>query len=172
MRNRITTENATLALCIALLPPIWAVLAPHLQISTGAVALITAGVYVASGNQRRNAVSLSIGFILGDLWACLALYSMQMMSFDADAELFITLFLLGGAAVLLSSLFPSLISLSAWLSGWAIGLTVMTPYGWEGIGTLPLETGVSMLVGVWYVGVLLDLVHRKLLRLFSGIKEN
>lgn len=41
----------SLALGVALLPPIWAVLAPHLGVTTGAVALICAGVY---GGQREQ----------------------------------------------------------------------------------------------------------------------
>ena len=36
-------ETWTLALCIALLPPIWAVAAPYVGVTTGAVALICAG---------------------------------------------------------------------------------------------------------------------------------
>ena len=32
-------DNLTLAFCIALMPPIWAVLAPHIGVSTGAAVL-------------------------------------------------------------------------------------------------------------------------------------
>ena len=44
----------TLALGIALLPPIWAVLSSAVGITTGAVALICAGVYVANGNKTQD----------------------------------------------------------------------------------------------------------------------
>ena len=47
-------ETLTLALLIALLPPLWAVLAPTLGVQTGAVALICAGVYVSAGNDRKK----------------------------------------------------------------------------------------------------------------------
>lgn len=42
MKNRWNRNNLTLALCIALFPPIWAVLSPKLGIEVGAVALICA----------------------------------------------------------------------------------------------------------------------------------
>ena len=40
MKNRWNRDNLTLALCIALFPPIWAVLSPKLGIEVGAVALM------------------------------------------------------------------------------------------------------------------------------------
>ena len=169
--KRINAETATLALCIAVLPPIWAVLAPHFHVTTGAVALICAGMYVASGNRRQNAIPLSIGFLLGDAWACIALAFMKRMSWNEDLELFVTLFALGGLAVLLSALAPQWISCPSWLCGWAIGLTVMSPVGWENVGTLPIEIGVSMLAGIWYVGAFLALVQQKMLKLGGKIKS-
>lgn len=149
----------TLALCIALFPPLWAVLAPYIGVQTGAVALICAGVYNASKEPKR-AVKMSLGFLAGDAWAVLALLIMDRLSWNPDLELFLTLFVLGGVAVLIASLLPKVFYLPAWLSGWAIGLTVMAPMGFAAIGTYPLQVGVAMLVGVWYVGVFIDAVHR------------
>lgn len=48
----------TLAFGIALLPPIWAVLSPYAGITTGAVALICAGLYVTNGNKKENALKM------------------------------------------------------------------------------------------------------------------
>lgn len=45
-------ETLTLALCIALLPPIWAVAAPYLNVTTGAVALICAGCVRPMGTKQ------------------------------------------------------------------------------------------------------------------------
>lgn len=160
-------ETLTLAFCIALLPPIWAVAAPHLNITTGAVALICAGLCAANGDQLPDAPRISIGFLLGDVWACLAIWIMDVLSWNPELELFCTLFLLGGLAVLLSSLAPRWIFCPAWLCGWAIGLTIMAAGGLDGIGTLPFEIGAAMLVGVWYVGVFLNLVQTRLLRLWT-----
>lgn len=49
-----------MALCIALFPPIWAILSPHFGVQVGAVALICAGVYAAAGNRTALAVPMTI----------------------------------------------------------------------------------------------------------------
>ena len=95
--------NRTLAICIALLPPIWAVAAPYIGVTTGAVSLICAGLCAANGDKRENALPISIGFLLGDLWAVLAVFVMDKLQWNPDLELFLTLCVMGGLAVLLSS---------------------------------------------------------------------
>ena len=67
MKNKLNRENLTLALCIALFPPIWAVLSPKFGIQVGAAALICAGVYAAAGNRTELAVPMTLGFLAGDL---------------------------------------------------------------------------------------------------------
>ncbi len=161
------SETLTLALCIALLPPIWSVAATYLNFTTVAVALICAGLCAANGDKASDAVRISIGFLLGDFWAWLAIWIMDILPWNPDAELFGTLFLLGGLAVILSSLAPKWIFCPAWLCGWAVGLTIMAPGGFSEIGSLPFQIGAAMLVGVWYVGVFLNLVRNWMLRLLS-----
>lgn len=160
-------ETLTLAFCIALLPPLWAVAAPYLGVTTGAVALICAGLCAANGDKAADAPKISVGFLLGDFWAWLALVLMDGMPLNPDLEVFLTLFVLGGLAVIVSGFAPRWIFCPAWLCGWAIGLTVMTPVGLAGLGTLPVQIGAAMLVGVWYVGVFLNIVRDKLLRLWQ-----
>ena len=154
----------TLAFSIALLPPIWAVLAPHLGIQTGAVALICAGLYVANGNQRKNAFRIAAGFLAGDLWAILAIWLMELLPIPQDVELFLTLFLMGGAAVLIGETFSTWILTPAWLCGWAIGLTIMGSVPVSELGTLPLQIAAAMLVGVLYVGIGVDAFQHFLIR--------
>ena len=81
----------TLAFGIALLPPIWAVLSASVGITTGAVALIVAGVYVANGNKIKDAPKIAIGFLLGDLWAVIAIFIMEKLQWHPMLELFLTL---------------------------------------------------------------------------------
>jgi hypothetical protein len=99
-------NTLTLAFCIALLPPLWAVLAPHIGIQTGAVALICAGLYVTNGNKLTDGVKISAGFLLGDFWAWAAIHVMAHLPFGSDGNLFVTLFVMGGLAVLISALLP------------------------------------------------------------------
>jgi hypothetical protein len=157
-------EVGTLALCIALLPPLWAVLAPYLHVQTGAVALICAGLYVTNGNRLSDAVKISVGFLLGDLWAWLAVRVMAWLSWNPDVELFCVLFVLGGAAVLCSAALPKYIFCPAWLCGWAIGLTILSPLDAEAVGSYVWQIAVAMLVGVWYVGAFLNAVQQAMIK--------
>lgn len=154
----------TLAFGIALLPPIWAVLASHIGVSTGAVALICAGLYVTNGNKVSDAFKITVGFLLGDCWAVLAVFLMEKMQFNPDAELYVTLFVLGGLAVLIGESLPKFIFTPAWLCGWAIGLTIMGPLAVADIGTLPIQIGAAMIAGVVYVGIGVDAFQKMLIK--------
>ena len=162
MKEKLNRENLTLALCIALFPPIWAVLSPKFGIQVGAVALICAGVYAAAGNRTELAVPMTLGFLAGDVWALLALRMMELLPFGQSASLFVTLFVMGGAAVLISSLLPKIFYCPAWLCGWAIGLTVMGPMEIKALGSMPIQIAAAMFAGVWYVGVLVEWIHQKM----------
>lgn len=158
----IKRDDVALAICIALLPPIWATLAPHIGVQTGAVSLICAALYVLCNNDYTTARPLTLGLLLGDCWAYLAVKIMDWSSLPGDIELFCTLAVMGGAAVLISAPLAKYVSCSAWLCGWAIGLTVLTPLKQPLVGSYALQVGVAMVVGIWYVGVLLNLIQRKL----------
>ena len=156
-----------LALGIALLPPIWAVLSPYAGITTGAVALICAGLYVTNGNKVSDALKITVGFLCGDIWAVLAIFIMEKMNFNPNAELYVTLFVLGGIAVLIGETIPKIVFTPAWLCGWAIGLTIMGPMSIAEIGTLPIQIGAAMIAGVVYVGIGVDAFQKKLIRIIS-----
>lgn len=160
-------QAGTLAFCIALFPPIWAVLAPYIGVTTGSVALICAGLYVAAGNRVGNAVKLSLGFLLGDVWAVIAVHLMAYSPLDGNLTLFLTLFVMGGLAVLLSSAVPRWVDTAAWLCGWAIGLTIQSPQALDVSWSLCAQIGVAMLVGVWYVGAFIGAVQPQLVRLLG-----
>lgn len=163
-KQRKTINMLTLAFGIAFMPPIWAVLAPFIGVGTGAVALICAGLFVANGNRRQDAVKISIGFLLGDLWAYIAVWVMEILQWNPNVELYATLFVMGGLAVIIGETFSRMIFTPSWLCGWAIGLTIMGPMKVNEIGTLPIQIGVAMLVGVIYVGVGVDAFQGMLVR--------
>lgn len=156
------SDILSLAFCVALLPPIWAVLAPHINIKTGAVALICAGLFVANGNRKQNALKITIGFLCGDIWAVIALKFMDLVNWQEDLELFITLFVLGGLAVILSGLFNRWIYTASWLCGWAIGLTILSEINRTEMFSCFIQIAISMIVGVWYVGVFSNFVNQKI----------
>ena len=163
-KQRKTVNMLTLAFAIAFMPPIWAVLAPFLGVGTGSVALICAGLFTANGNRRQDTVKISMGFLLGDLWAYIAVWVMETLQWNPNVELYATLFILGGLAVIIGETFSGIIFTPSWLCGWAIGLTIMGPMKVNQIGTLPIQIGAAMLAGVLYVGVGVDAFQRMLVR--------
>lgn len=160
-------STLTLAFCIALFPPIWAVLAPYIGIKVGAVALICAGVYVTNGNNTKDALRMTIGFLLGDIWAIIALSIMNAIKLQKDFVMFCTLFILGGLAVLIADKFEKIIFSPSLLSGWAIGLTVMSSISNEFLLSWGIQIAVAMVVGVLFVGVFVEYIHQKLTNKFS-----
>ncbi len=161
----------TLALGIAFMPPIWAVLAPYIGITTGSVALICAGVYVTNGNKRQDAFKILSGFIMGDLWAVIALWIMEKATLNPNVELYFTLFIMGGIAVIVGETFHRYIFTPAWLCGWAIGLTILGPLNTASFGTLPVQIGVAMAVGILYVGVGVDAFQKVVLDRLMNDKD-
>ncbi len=157
----------TLAFTVALLPPIWAVLSPYIGVTVGAVALICAGLYACLGNDIKKAISVSMGFVLGDVWAVVALQIMAHSPLNPNLTLYLTLFVLGGLAVIIGSIGEKVIFVPAWLAGWAIGLTIMGPMDIKLIGSMVPQIAVAMLAGVWYVGVVGDLFQKLLIKIFS-----
>ena len=128
------------------------------------LSLICAGLFTANGNRRQDTVKISMGFLLGDLWAYIAVWVMETLQWNPNVELYATLFILGGLAVIIGETFSGIIFTPSWLCGWAIGLTIMGPMKVNQIGTLPIQIGAAMLAGVLYVGVGVDAFQRMLVR--------
>ncbi|MCR4831670.1 MAG: DUF1097 domain-containing protein [Pseudobutyrivibrio sp.] len=155
----------TLAFTVAALPPIWAVCSTYMGVTVGAVALICAGLFACLGNNIKMAIPTSIGFLCGDIWAVIAVNVMAHLGLGPNATVYATLFVMGGLAVIIGSVFEKFILVPAWLCGWAIGLTIMGPMDASALGTMPIQIGVAMLAGVWYVGIVGDLFQKFLIRL-------
>lgn len=162
--NNKKKETLILALAIAVLPPLWAVAAPFLGIKTGAVALICAGLYTTNGNRLEDGLKITAGFWLGDLWAVLSLLIMEGVNWNESLELFFILAVLGALAIIAASLLERFVFLPSWLCGWAIGLSLMSPLSLQADKTIPLQIGIAMAVGVWYVGAGVDYFTKILLR--------
>ncbi|MBE5910293.1 DUF1097 domain-containing protein [Pseudobutyrivibrio sp.] len=157
----------TLAFTVAFLPPIWAVASTHVGVTVGAVALICAGLFAALGNNIKLAIPVSLGFLCGDVWAVIATKVMASLGLGPDLTVYVTLFVMGGLAVIIGSVLEKFIFVPAWLAGWAIGLTIMGPMDASNLGTMPIQIGAAMLAGVWYVGVVGDLFQKLLIKIFN-----
>ena len=153
-------EILTLALLIAVLPPAWAVASPYLGNSVGPVALIAAGIYAANGNKWEDAHKIALGYLAGDIWALAATMVMARTPLNADMTLFAVLAVLGFLAVVISQKLPSLFYMPSWLAGWAIGMLAMNLDKTTPPMSLVVQIGAAMLVGVYYIGALVDKLHR------------
>ena len=156
----IKDARLALAISIGLLPPLWAVVSGHLGVTCGAVALICAGIFVTAGNKVELGLPMSLGFLLSDLVAVVAVWMMENLPFPGDGNTFITLAVLGFCVVMLCTRLEKVFFLPAVLSGWAVGLTVMGPLGFANLGTMPLQVAIAMLAGVWYAGFAVDWFSR------------
>ena len=161
MKNR---EVITLALLIAVMPPLWAVLSPYMGISVGPVALICAGIYATNGNRFEDAHKIALGYLAGDIWALIVATIMAHTPINADLTLFLCLAVFGFILVIISSRFANIIHMPSWLTGWAIGMLAMNLDTSTPVLSLAVQIGAAMLAGVYYVGALLDKVHRLLNR--------
>ena len=155
-------EILTLALLIAVMPPAWAVLSPYLGNTVGPVALICAGIYATNGNKFRDAHKIALGYLAGDIWALIAFEIMAHTPINPDITLFLTLAVFGFILVVISARFENIIHMPSWLTGWAIGMLTMNLDKTTPVMSLTVQIAVAMLVGVYYVGALLDLVHKSL----------
>lgn len=136
-----------------------------ISIETGAVALICAGLYSINGN-RADATKITIGFLIGDLWAGIAVILQTQLPLPKYVNVFTTLCILGMLAMILSSLFSKYTSCSAWLCGWAIGLTVLGKIDLSGsmksMVDMQIQIAIAMFAGIWYIGVFADYIHNLL----------
>lgn len=153
-------EILSLALLIAIMPPIWAVASPYLGNSVGPIALIAAGIYAANGNKWEDAHKIALGYLAGDIWALIVTAAMAVTPFNADATLFALLAVMGFLVVVISQKLPSLFHMPSWLAGWAIGMLTMNLDKTTPVVNLTVQIGIAMLVGVYYIGALVDKVHR------------
>ena len=153
-------EIVSLALLVGILPHVWAVASPYLGNSFGPVALIAAGIYGCNGNKFEDAGKIAAGYLLGDVWALAATLIMRSgLEINPDVLLFAVLFVLGFLAVVISCTFARYIFMPSWLAGWAIGMLAMNLETEIPLMSMTVQIAVSMMVGVFYVGALLDKIH-------------
>ena len=141
-----------LAFGVAAFPPIWAVLAGKIGVAIAPVALVVAAIYVAANGNTALGIRQSLSYALSVVWTLIALKMVGGLPFPQPVNLYITLFIMGGLAVLIAGFLPQIFDLAALLGGWAIGLTIFTTIGDPGSLALPIQLLIAELVGVWYVG--------------------
>lgn len=160
MERQKQKEIVILALLVAILPPAWAVISPYIGIEVGPIALIAAGIYGTNGNKFSDAWKISVGYLAGDVWGVLSALVMAHTKLNPDLMLFMTLFVLGYLVVIISHKWPNIFFMPSWLAGWAIAMLTFNLTTGKPLMNMAIQVGIAMLVGVFYVGALLDKVHR------------
>ena len=137
------------AIAVAILPPIWAALSTMFGFTTGAVALMTAGLVMIS---RDSGLALSVGLLIGDIWGAVSfsLIALAPPSLNILAQV-IVLAIFGFLAVIINYYLRK-VNMVSWFIGWALTIQIlsMTPKSKWPITVLMI--GVSMLVGIYYIG--------------------
>ena len=162
-----------LAVLIAVIAPLWAALSDKFGLTTGAVALICAGLYVANGMVVKNGLKITLGFLVGNVWAFCA-FQVILALVGAGLNFHVTLFLVLACfalvAVFIACYLDKVFDLSAWLAGWAITLTLLPFAGafFPDAETgqelkLLLHVAIAMVAGVWLIGVLITSTHKFLI---------
>jgi hypothetical protein len=144
------------------------VASPYLGNTLGPIALITAGIYATNGNKWEDAHRIAAGCIAGDIWALISATIMAHTTLNPDITLFMTLAVMGFLAVMISQNIPKVFFMPAWLAGWAIGMLTMNLDKTTSLTSLTVQIGISMLVGIYYVGALLDKIHRLMNKTGNG----
>ena len=143
-------EVLTLALLVGILPPTWALISPYIGVHVGPIALIAAGIYGARAAYIGGCRTTSL----------IATVVMQKTPFSANITLWSTSFILGYIAVIISAKFPRYVYLPSFLAGWAIAMLSMNLDSTTPLIRMTIEIGVAMVVGVYYVGALIDKIHK------------
>lgn len=138
------------ALAVALLPPIWACLASALGLTTGAVALICAGLVQIPEERPPH---LIVGLLMGVLWGNLVLLFLTTIptAYQLIGQ-FSILFCLGFLVVIGHHLWYGF-SIVGWLTGWAITLQILSGSPRTSWLLTSVEIALAMLVGIIYIGL-------------------
>lgn len=159
-----------LALLVAIIPAAWAVLtiwaAGQFNIAGfGPVALISAAICYADAGRTKPALNAG-GFVLGTIWGMLSVLMIFNLPFGMLPNVFVTLAIMAGSAVLLGmTVLEKVVSLNTYLGALAISVLCLLFAGANpgmpvaALSALSLNLIVNMLAGVYVIGVLLLKIH-------------
>jgi hypothetical protein len=134
-------------------------------------ALISAGVYVADGAQVAHGPKITLGFLAGNFWAYFVVLALGAVGGPTPLSLFLILFIFVLPAVFISMYLDKVFDLSAWLTGWAGTLIVLTlPLVADTLtpGQAVFQMGASYVAGVWLVGFPILALHGRFVKKISA----
>jgi len=156
---------------ISIIPAIWAVIANHIGVTIAAVSMISACPYVLAGKNAKDACSMTLGLLLGIVWARLTFILMGALTFNPDLVTFLVLVFMVAILIVIDSFIPKYVDCIAWLCGFAIAITVLGPCTPDVINTMSLHLALAMVVGIWCVGYLGGIIIGACNKAFSKKSE-
>lgn len=152
-------ENLSLIISLALIVPIWGTFYGLIGIQNSWPAFASAAVFFASEKGVKGSWKIGINHVIGVLWGVIFLKFVDVNIFSARyLSTYIPLLILTVLAVLVIRIkwFDHLPSL---FSGWAITVGVLGNMPINEWNLLPIDTVVSILGGVFFIGFLVSVIQ-------------
>lgn len=157
-------ENLILVISLAVIVPIWGTFHQIIKVAASWPAFASAALFFASDQGIRGSWKVALGHIMGFLWGIvfLNLINMERLKmFDSNVVLYLSLFLLTILAVLVTRV-KQVNHLPSLFSGWAITVGALSSIAIREWGLTPLDTLLSMMGGVFFIGVGVSLIQKYL----------
>jgi len=164
-----------LALCVGIFVSLWGTTHQYMGIVLAWPAFISAAVFFAAGHQLKDSFKVAIGHIIGLLWGISFLCLLKFSPFgvvDPQILLFLVLASLGFLAVIITHVGIDLFShIPSLFSGWAITVAVLGGKNIALCGMDIIQIGLSMIMGIFFIGVGISQSHLFLTNLNVGKTE-
>lgn len=148
----IKRETWAMVVPISLLPAIWSVVAGLVGITVPAVAMISATLFVIVVKTTKDAVMMSVGFVLGVISAVLSFMIIGSLPLPIMVAVPIVMIVMVALVIIIQSFIPMVADLFSWLCGFAVAMTVMNLVPPEQMMGTAVQLIVSMLAGIWWIG--------------------
>jgi len=154
---------------VAIIPALWAIFGNHVGLTIAGVSMVGASMLILAGPDKKTALSVTLGLLLGVLWArvTMVLMGVFMPKFNADIVTFVVLFVMTALAIILNSYVPQHINLPSWLGGFAIASTILGPLAPEVVNTMTVQLVIALIFGVWGVGFLSGIIIGACMKAFN-----
>ena len=170
MSNKIKTkETISLLLSIGLIVPIWGTFHDLIGIKLVWPAFASSALFFASNCKLKDSINIAVSHLIGIGWGIIfftILNLPQLQLYDNRSVLFCTLCFLGVLAVIVSNMGINVVShLPSIFSGWAITVGTLDGVPIKDWGILPVDTFLSIMVGIFIIGVGISQLQELLLRM-------
>ncbi|MCQ2557589.1 MAG: DUF1097 family protein [Oscillospiraceae bacterium] len=141
------------------LPAIWCLAAILLGIGPAPAAMVSATMYVIYGKKAKPAI-MTVSIILSVIFAYCIVSLIGALTANASPAVVtpLVLFIGVGIIIVIQELLKKFTDLPTILGGFATGMLGLTMVSPDAMPKMGIELVIAMLVGLWWIGVLGDVV--------------